>query len=160
MGRKFVIAAQYVANDLKCAVQEHLEGLGHEVVDLVNDDERLGIGFTECAQRMAKAITSGEYELGFLFCGTGMGVSQVVNKYKGVRGALVESKFTAKYSRMINNSNVMCMGGWVLTPRIACEMVDEFIGHEFLEDEPDPTTVRHQRLVAGATLNSEIGQEF
>ena len=60
MGRKFVIAAQYVANDLKCAVQEHLEGLGHEVVDLVNDDERLGIGFTECAQRMAKAITSGE----------------------------------------------------------------------------------------------------
>ena len=89
-----------------------------------------------------------------------MGVSQVVNKYKGVRGALVESKFTAKYSRMINNSNVMCMGGWVLTPRIACEMVDEFIGHEFLEDEPDPTTVRHQRLVAGAALNSEIGQEF
>lgn len=160
MGRKFAIASQNVALDLKNAVQAHLESLGHEVVDLVSAEEQDTISFTTVAQYMARAITSGEYELGFLFCGTGMGVSQIVNKYKGVRGALVESKFTAKYSRIINNSNVMCMGGWVLTPKIACEMVDEFIGHEFLEDETDPNSVRRQRLTAGAGLTDEIGGEL
>lgn len=160
MGRKFAIATQAVALDLKNAVQAHLESLGHEVVDLVPADEQADISFTTAAQYMARAITSGEYELGFLFCGTGMGVSQIVNKYKGVRGALVESKFTARYSRIINNSNVMCMGGWVLTPKLACEMVDEFIGHNFLEDEADPNSVRSRRLNDGAALTEQIGQDF
>lgn len=160
MGRKFAIAAQYIAIDLKNAVQAHLESLGHEVVDLICAEEQETISFTTAAQYMARAITSGEYELGFLFCGSGMGVSQVVNKYKGVRGALVESPLTAKLSRMINDSNVMCMGGNILTPTVAREMVDAFISSEFLGDEPDHTSVRAKRLMDGVALMSQIGEEI
>ena len=96
MGRKFCIASQFVANDLKLAVENHLKSLGHEVIDLITDEERETISFTVVAQKMAKAITSGEYELGFLFCGSGMGVSQIANKYRGVRAALVESPLFAR----------------------------------------------------------------
>ena len=158
MARKFAIACQAVALPLKTAVQEHLESLGYEVDDLLTPEEQPVVSFTVAAQKIAEAVTTGGYELGFVFCGTGMGVSQIVNKYKGVRGALVESKYTAKYSRIVNNSNVLCMGQWVLTPQVACEIVDEFVGHEFLEDETEPDSVRRQRLTAGANLTETIGE--
>lgn len=158
MHRKFAIAAQNIAIDLKNAVQHHLQQAGYEVVDLISPQEQETISFTTVAQKMARAITSGEYEFGFLFCGSGMGVSQIVNKYKGVRGALVESAFTARQSRLINDSNVMCMGGNILTPTMACDMVDEFIGHTFLEDEADKNSARAKRLRDGVALNSAIGE--
>jgi len=53
---------------------------------------------------------------------------------------------------------VLCMGQWVLTPQVACEIVDEFVGHEFLEDETEPDSVRRQRLTAGAKLTETIGE--
>ncbi len=160
MGRKFCIAAQFIANDLKLAVENHLKSLGHEVVDLISDEERDTISFTLVAQKMAKAITSGEYELGFLFCGSGMGVSQIANKYRGVRAALVESPFAARQSRIINNSNVLCMGSTLLTPLVASQCVNEFISHEFLEDEETTTSARYIRLTDGSNLTDKIGGEF
>ncbi|MBR1757352.1 MAG: RpiB/LacA/LacB family sugar-phosphate isomerase [Lachnospiraceae bacterium] len=158
MSQKFCIAAQAVALPLKEAVQAHLEELGYEVVDLVPAEEQPTISFTGVAQYVAKAVQAGEYVKGFVFCGTGMGVSMVANKYHGVRAALVESLFTAKMSRIVNNANVLCLGQWVHTPQVANAIVDEFVGHEFLEDETEPTSTRRTRLEGGIALLDEIGE--
>ena len=76
-------------------------------------------------------IQDGSADLGILICGTGMGMSQVANKFKGVRAACVESAYAAKMCRVINDSNILCMGGWMIAPTLGIAMVDEFLGAEF-----------------------------
>ncbi|MBQ9561995.1 MAG: RpiB/LacA/LacB family sugar-phosphate isomerase [Lachnospiraceae bacterium] len=161
MAKKFCIAAQAVALPLKTEVQKHLESLGYEVVDLVPADEQPTISFTGVAEYVGRAIQSGEYEKGFVFCGTGMGVSMVVNKYKGVRAALVESPYAARMSRIINDANVLCMGQWIFTPHMACETVNEFVNHSLLDDEDPahPNEVRIKRLTDGIAFVNSIGEE-
>ena len=158
MSKRIAIACQAIALPLRTAVQEHLEALGYEVVDQLTAEEQPVVSFTVAAQRIAYAVTKGGFEKGIVFCGTGMGVSQVVNKYKGVRGALVESPFAARQARIVNDANVLCLGQLLLTPTIACQIVDEFISHEFLEDETEPDSARRQRLEAGRKLLDEIGE--
>jgi ribose 5-phosphate isomerase B len=75
----------------------------------------------------------GEADRAILICGTGMGVSQVANCYKGIRAACVESVYGAKMCRAVNDSNVLCMGGWVIGPEMGVEMVKAFIKTEFTE---------------------------
>ena len=62
-----------------------------------------------------------------------MGMSQVANKFKGIRAACVESIYGARMARVINNSNILCMGGWILAPEMAIEMVKAFLQAEHTE---------------------------
>ena len=83
---------------------------------------------------------SGEYERGLLFCGTGIGISIAANKVKGVRAACCSDCFSAKYTRMHNDANILAMGGRVVGPGLAIEMVALFLDTEFEGG-------RHQRRI-------------
>ena len=85
-------------------------------------------------------VASGEYEMGILICGTGIGMSMSANKIKGIRAACCSDYFSAKYTRAHNDANVLCIGARVLGAGLAIELVDVFLETEFEGG-------RHQRRV-------------
>ncbi|AQP53381.1 hypothetical protein CBF34_08950 [Vagococcus penaei] len=138
---KIVIGADPLGFDLKNTVKELLEHEGHDVMDVSTNDpiEYQSVGF-----EVGKRIASKQFDYGFIFCGTGMGVSLVANKFTGVYCALCESIETATLSRKINNANILAMGGLVVTPYMAKKMVQSFLTTDFSYgfDHSDPDTLR------------------
>ena len=87
-----------------------------------------------------KSILSGESEKGILICGTGLGISITANRYKGIRAAVCHDCFSAEATRQHNDANILSLGGRVLGPGLAIEMVEVFLNTEYLGG-------RHQRRV-------------
>jgi ribose 5-phosphate isomerase B len=83
------------------------------------------------AQKVCEAVLSGQCSKGILICTTGIGVSIMANRNKGIRAALCADTFTAKMTRLHNDANVLCMGGGVTGAELAKEIVDIFIKTEF-----------------------------
>lgn len=122
---------------LKEAIKTHLKAENIAFIEVGTTDPEVGIPFFKVAPEACALIGTGKAEKGILICGTGMGMSQVANKYKGIRAACVESVYAARMCRAINDSNVLCMGGWVIAPEMGLEMVKTFLstGHtEGLEE--------------------------
>jgi ribose 5-phosphate isomerase B len=80
---------------------------------------------------VAKAVSNGEAEKGILVCGTGIGMSIVANKIKGVRSASVTNEYCAEFTRKHNDLNVLCLGGRTVGIEIAKRIVDIFIHTPF-----------------------------
>lgn len=92
------------------------------------------------AEEVCSRITNGEAEFGILICGTGIGISMAANKVKGIRAALCTDSYMAKFTRLHNNANVLCMGGRVIGAGVAAEIVETFLNTDFEGG-------RHQRRV-------------
>lgn len=108
-----------------------------ELVDLGTVDINSPVPYFAVASRIAPLVSNGTYEKAILICGTGMGMSIVANKHKGVYAAVVESVYGAKMARAINNANILCLGGWMIGPEMGRKMVEAFLNTEFLEDLED-----------------------
>ena len=115
--------------ELKCAVMNHLLNKKIEYVDCGCNGERCD--YPDIAEAVCKKVTSGECELAILVCGTGIGMSMAANKIKGIRAAVCSDWYSAKYTRLHNNANVLCLGGRVLGAGLALELVDVFLETEF-----------------------------
>lgn len=130
---KLAIAAEVCSFDLMQAVKTHLAEQVHEVMDLGMQDADHPDKFYLTAPRVAEAVVSGKAERGILMCGTGMGVCLVANKFKGVYAAIAESATTARLHYVINRANILCMGAWIVGPKVACDMVDAYLSAEIGE---------------------------
>ncbi len=130
---KIIIGAESAGYELKEIVKEHLLSMGYKVHDVGLHSADDFEPYYEIASKAAKGIQSGEYQKGLLFCGTGMGMSIVANKFKGVYAATVESRYSAKMCKIINNANVLTMGGWIAAPNQAKDMVDLWLSADFTE---------------------------
>lgn len=124
---------------LKEAVQVHLEGRGIQVLDLGTHSEE-SVDYPVYGKRVAQAVVGGEADLGIAFCGTGIGISISCNKVKGVRCALVTTPFMAEMAKRHNNANILALGGRVLEPEQAFELIDIWLDGTFEEE-------RHARRV-------------
>lgn len=124
------IGCDHGGYELKNSIIAHLEEQGIKVKDFGTYDGA-SVDYPEIALKVTDAIKSGEAKLGVLVCGTGIGMSLAANKVKGIRAAACSETFSAKYTRLHNDSNVLCLGGRVIGPGVACEMVDLFINTEF-----------------------------
>ena len=111
---------------LKNAVKDHLVELRHEVTD-IGGTEDAPMDYYVTAVAAAKKIQSGDADRAVLLCGTGMGMAIVANKFKGVYASVVESVLTAGLCRAVNDSNVLTMGGLIVTPHIAVQAVDAWL---------------------------------
>ena len=131
---KISIACDHGAFDMKEAVKAHLEAKGFEVVDF-------GCDYPDMIAPAAKAVANGECEKGIVLCTTGIGASIAANKVKGVRCALLHETWSAKMTRLHNDTNVMALGAGVVGKNLALEIVDTWLGTEFSGDE------RHQRRI-------------
>lgn len=130
---KLILGSDKSGFPLREALREHLAGEGYELLLLGPENEEQAVPFYEVAQEAAKAIQNGEAERAILVCGTGTGMCQVANKFKGIRAACVESEYSARMARVINDSNVLCMGGWIVAPAMGIVMADAFLNARFVE---------------------------
>ncbi len=115
---------------LKEEIVAHLESKGVEFKDFGIYEEK-SVDYPDIASVVCKSILNGECENGILVCGTGIGISIAANKHKGIRAAVCSDEFSAKFTRLHNDANVLCMGGRVVGPGLACELVDIFISTGF-----------------------------
>jgi ribose 5-phosphate isomerase B len=127
-----LIAADPFAVTLKDALIVHLKGKGYEVIDF-GATQNKEIPYFESASEVCKAIQSGKSDRAILLCGTGMGMSIVANRFKGIVASVVESVFAAKMCRVINNANVLCLGAMIWGDWMAKEAVDVFLKTKFTE---------------------------
>ena len=129
-GDVLAIGCDHGGYELKNAIITHLEEQGVKVKDFGTYDGA-AVDYPEIALKVTAAINKGECKLGVLVCGTGIGMSLAANKVRGIRAAACSETFSAKYTRLHNDSNVLCLGGRVIGPGIALEMVDLFINTKF-----------------------------
>ena len=127
---KVVIGSDHAGYSLKEAIKKHLEAAGHEVMDKGTNDTS-SCHYPIYAEAVANAIVAGEAERGVLVCGTGIGMSMVANKYRGIRAAVCGDTFSAKMTRIHNNANVLCMGARVIGQGLAVDITDMFLENEF-----------------------------
>ena len=137
---KISVGCDHGALNLKNKVVEHLKKNGHEVMDF-GTHTNASCDYPEFAAAAAKAVASGECEKGIVLCTTGIGVSIAANKIDGIRCALLHETWSAKMTRLHNDTNMMAMGAGVVGENLAMEIVDTWLGTEFSGDE------RHQRRI-------------
>ena len=135
---KIAVGCDHGGLEHKNAIAEHLKSEGFEVEDF-GIYENKSVDYPEIALKVANSIKNGENELGILVCGTGIGMSLAANKVNGIRAAACSEHFSAKYTRLHNNSNILCLGGRVIIGT-ALELCDIFVNTEFEGG-------RHQRRI-------------
>lgn len=130
---KIILGADVAGYELKEQIKTHLAGKGVEILDIGMFNEKDPIPYYEVAADAARKIQQGKAERAVLFCGTGMGVAIVANKFRGIYASVVESEFAARHCKVINSSNILTMGGWVVTGYRAKRMVDVWLKSAFTE---------------------------
>ena len=116
---------------LKNVIAEYLSSQGYEFEDVGTFDEN-SIDYPDIAKLVCEDVQSGKAQFGILVCGTGLGMNMCANKYKGIRAAQCSDTFSAKMTRQHNNANVLTLGGRVIGPELAKEVVREFLTNDFL----------------------------
>ena len=136
---KIAVGCDHGGLEHKNAIADHLKSDGFEVEDF-GIYENKSVDYPKIALKVANSIKNGENELGILVCGTGIGMSLAANKVNGIRAAACSEHFSAKYTRLHNNSNILCLGGRVIGIGTALELCDIFVNTEFEGG-------RHQRRI-------------
>ena len=124
------LASDHAGFTLKEIVRDHLAGRGVTYLDLGTDSTK-SVDYPDYAKKVCKAILGGRADKGVLICGTGIGMSIMANRYKGIRGALCHDQFTARAARSHNNSNVLILGGRILGVDLAKDIVDTWLDTPF-----------------------------
>lgn len=131
---KVIIASDKSGFFLKEAVKKALLEQGHTVEDVGTHTPEAPVPYFEGARLVAQAIQSGAGERGILCCGTGMGMSIVANKFKGIYASCCESVYAAKMCRAVNDANILCMGGWLVADWLGVQMTAAFLETGFTQD--------------------------
>ncbi len=127
---KLYIACDHAAIEMKDEITAYLREKGHDVEDLgINTGEK--IDYPVAAEKVARKVVSDNSSRGILICGTGIGMSIAANKVKGVRAAAVSEVYSAKLTRIHNNSNIICFGARVIGIETAKMIVDAYLEAEF-----------------------------
>ena len=137
---KIAVGCDHGALDLKNAVVAFLTAKGYEVQDF-GTYTKDSCDYPDFAAPAAQAVASGECDKGIVLCTTGIGVSISANKIDGVRCALLSDPWSAKMTRLHNDTNMMALGAGVVGENLALEIVDIWVGTEFSGEE------RHQRRI-------------
>ncbi len=135
------LASDHGGFDLKMQVIEHLKERGIAYKDFGTHDKS-SCDYPDFGRAAAEAVAVGEFDYGIVICTTGIGISIVANKVKGIRCALCTDTVQARLTREHNDANVLAMGGGITGVNLALEMVDTFLDTPFSELE------KHARRIA------------
>jgi len=145
-GEILAIGCDHGGYELKLKIMEHLKEIGVDFKDF-GSYSSASVDYPDIALKVSKSVVSGEAKLGILICGTGIGMSLAANKVHGIRAAACSETFSAKYTRLHNDANILCLGGRIVGDGAAMEIVDLFVDTPFEGG-------RHQRRV-DAVMNIE-----
>lgn len=115
---------------LREPVLEAIRAAGHEVLDFGTDSPE-PVDYPDIAEKVASAILQGRARRGVLLCGSGVGVTVVANKFPGIRACLCHDSYTARQGVEHDCMNVLCLGGRVIGPALARDLVRVFLAAEF-----------------------------
>ena len=127
---KIAIACDHSALELKEEVKNLLTERGIDCEDF-GTCTKDSCHYPIFGARAAKAVADGKCDLGIVICGTGIGMSMAANKVKGIRCALCSDTYSAKMTRVHNNSNVLALGARVIGVELAKEIVNAWLDAEF-----------------------------
>jgi ribose 5-phosphate isomerase B len=130
MSGKVLVASDHAGLKLRAEAAEAARKAGFEVEDLgpATSDS---VDYPDYAAKVARAVAAGQARFGVLVCGTGIGMSIVANKFRGVRAALCTSEFEARMSRAHNDANILCVGSRVTGPGLARVTLEAFLNTKF-----------------------------
>ena len=137
---RIVVASDHAGVDLRQEMADEARSLGHEVTDL-GPAPGVAIDYPVNGALVGRLVAAGEYDLGMLVCGTGVGISIAANKVPGIRAVVCSEPFSASLARRHNNANVLALGARVVGPGLARLIVRDWLTAEFEEG-------RHARRVA------------
>jgi ribose 5-phosphate isomerase B len=145
------IATDHGGFGLKEEMLSKLSAAGHEVVDFGAHALSPGDDYPDFVIPLAQAVAVGKVERGLAICGSGVGASVCANKVPGVRAALVHDHFSARQGVEDDDMNILCLGGWVVGPAAAWDLVQTFLSAGFSQAE------RHLRRL-GKVISLETGK--
>lgn len=123
------IGCDHAGCNMKKAIIDTLTEKGFSFKDMGCNGE--SCDYPNIAESVCNEVVSGNCEKGILICGTGIGMSIAANKIKGIRAALCTDSFSTKYTRLHNDSNIICMGERTLGCGLAIELVEIFLTTDF-----------------------------
>jgi ribose 5-phosphate isomerase B len=138
--KKVIIASDHGAVDLKSEIISFLKTKSYEIKDMGVQSED-SVDYPDIAVAACQEFNKGGYDFGILLCGTGIGMSIVANKIKGIRCAQVFDLFTAEMAKAHNNANFIAFGGRVKYSVPVSDMIEKFLNTTFAGD-------RHERRIA------------
>lgn len=132
------IGSDHAAASLRIAVKKYLDEKGIAYIDCGTDEAPSD--YPVIAKKVCGEIAQGNVDMGILLCGTGIGMCMTANKCKGIRAAVCSESYSARFTRLHNDANVLCMGARVVGEGLAAEILDAFLDTKFEGG-------RHQRRV-------------
>ena len=144
---KVALGADPLGFELKQKVKKHLEEKGYEIIDVGTLSADAPVLYIEASDNVCKEILAGRAERGIVFCGTGMGVSIVANKHKGIYCAVVESQWAARECRVVNDANVLALGGRIFGESMANDVADTFLETPWCANSPEARRVNLGNLL-------------
>lgn len=145
---RIVLGADHAGFQAKESIKKYLESAGYDVSDEGTWSEG-SVDYPDFAIKVARRVQQGQYDLGILVCGTGIGMAMAANKIGGVRAAVAHDALTARMSREHNDANVLALGARVLNEHQIIDVAVSFLTAQFAGG-------RHQRRVDKI---SELDQE-
>ncbi len=127
---KIVIGADHAGFPMKEKVKAYLQERGAVVEDVGTYTED-SVDYTDFGRKVAAKVSEGASDRGILICGTGLGMSMVANRFRGVRAALANDLFSAIMSRRHNDSNILVMGGRLIGDALALQLVETWLETPF-----------------------------
>ena len=146
---KIALASDHRGFEFKKIIGEYLTNIGHETVDFGTKNGNDSVEYTDYGILAARAVRSGECERAILVCGTGLGMSLIANKVKGVRATVCHDLYTVEMSRRHNDANVLCLGADVVNHDLLEQKIKLFVETAFEGG-------RHARRV-GKIMDAESG---
>ena len=138
---KIVLGSDHAGFELKESLRTFIESLGHEVVD-VGTHSTESVDYPDYAEKVARAVISGDVDRGIMLCGSGVGASIAANKVPGIRAANCEDYYSAHQGVEHDAMNVLVLGGRIVGTALAEDMVRGYLGAEYTGEE------RHARRLA------------
>lgn len=127
---RVAVSTDHAGFPIKAAVMEAIQKAGHEVIDF-GTDSTASVDFPDFTEKACRAIQRGEAERGVILCGSGVGVVIAANKFKGIYAGLCHDVYAAHQGVEHDYMNVLCLGGQVIGPALARELVTAFLKATF-----------------------------
>ena len=131
---KIAIGFDHAGFPLKKTVLDAVRNAGHEPIDLGTDSAE-PVDFPDYSAKVGRAVQSGETERGILVCGSGVGACIAANKMKGVFASICHDTYSAAQGVRHDDMNVLCLGGRVIGPELAVELVKAFLSARYIGND-------------------------
>lgn len=127
---KISVGADHAGFELKEHIKKYLEEKGYEIID-EGTNSLESVDYPDFGKAVGQRVANKEAEYGVVVCGSGIGISIAANKVNGIRCARVDEPLSARLSRLHNDANVIALGGRLIGPTMAEEIIEEFLNTEF-----------------------------